>query len=446
MIKLIKNIWFGLGRFIKRYGLGISVTILVGISIVLSALLWYSVSNPGEMDARQEQQEGAKKIVANKPIQAVYDTDRLILNHNHKMTYVVNYRGLANAVSQQAYTWKVDPVKSKTYSKKAYVEQIASDNHVVLGYPDDVAGEIVNKDFKSDLKFPKNTAINQVVVPLNGEGAILFGDDKHHKIYRAKLKTTERPIKYKKPTNTVDVKLIWRNGKTQSFSTSPIHIEKRSYLLESSKIGDVTQNVFEGTNNSPKVTTQGDKTTYRSGNRQLTLNQKTGGLTLNAYLNQKTPHALSKKDMLSYRWLTARTTIPENMYYFETDNHGRDLNYRLYSDGLPIFNHDVASLVKVAFNQNQQVEVRFSKFSIQVPLPQHENRMVTLPDEGTATKKVESYGVKADEIQDLRVGYEWVNQGNPDFVNLNPQWFVKTNGRWLPVDQRLKAYKDGGVE
>ncbi|WP_185696084.1 two-component system activity regulator YycH [Weissella viridescens] len=432
---MIRKEWLRFKVFFHRFGLGITVTLLIMISIILSLSLWYNVSNPGRVDSRQDKQDTAKTLVGNKPIQALYDTDKVILNTKDAQKLILNYRGSTNEISEKVYAWPLYEARRKVYSEKDYLKKIKQANYVMLAYPDVVTGDIVDRDFESETGLTAKTHINRILLPLDGKGAILFGDDRRHQIYEAQVAGTVKPLKVNWGNNKIDVDLFWKDNQIQVLVNSPVKLKERSFLLDTNKVSDITKKAFNQNGPAPKVTKRGSDTIYSEGSdHQLISNEKTGELTLNAYSDKQKVNTMDNRFKSGYAWMTTRTTVPENMYYFEQSNDAQKINYRLYSDGLPIFNADRSSSIEINFKSDERTQVAFSKYSIQVPLPRHNDVDVTLPNEKSALQQAQSSGIDTNKIEELRVGYDWVSDPNAEFVRLVPKWFMKVDGDWEPIN------------
>ncbi|SUP60925.1 Uncharacterized protein conserved in bacteria [Weissella viridescens] len=78
-----------------------------------------------------------------------------------------------------------------------------------------------------------------------------------------------------------------------------------------------------------------------------------------------------------------------------------------------------------------------------MPLPRHNDVNVTLPKETVALQQAKATGVPTDDIEELRVGYDWVVDSNSEFVRLVPKWFMKVNGNWEPINKQGTTVEAG---
>ena len=47
-------------------------------------------------------------------------------------------------------------------------------------------------------------------------------------------------------------------------------------------------------------------------------------------------------------------------------------------------------------------------------------------------------GYTSEEIDDIKIGYTWINSTESDrVINLEPNWYVKINGKWQLVESLL---------
>ncbi|MGL5689107.1 MAG: two-component system activity regulator YycH, partial [Weissella cibaria] len=147
---------------------------------------------------------------------------------------------------------------------------------------------------------------------------------------------------------------------------------------------------------------------------------------------------------MGYDWLVRIHQIPDNIYFFESHDMGRNLTYRLYVNGLPIYNQTTYGTVQIKQHDMRHEEIDFSQYSLQVPLPADNDSRATLSDSAAVYKQLADIGISKKQVVDLAYGYRWVSDTTENVVTLQPEWYFEVGDKWQAVKDAIADAQQEG--
>jgi len=133
--------------------------------------------------------------------------------------------------------------------------------------------------------------------------------------------------------------------------------------------------------------------------------------------------------------------------YASLDEYSREVAFRLYIDGLPVFNEDGMTEIHLEYGTQNVKRYERSYFNlVDEPLDQSE---VTLPTANEALKyfkidKGKQYD--ANKLTDMTVGYKLIYDDNSatTLLELKPVWYYQYDGSWMDISEEdLGGLMDG---
>jgi len=421
---------------LKQYLLIVLLIILVLISAGLSFAIWGSIGAQSINVKTPDKTESDKRLVSEKGIEAVYDFDLVVLNQNGKHDQIINSRRISRDILTNMGDWQIDDAIAEHVDEKTYLKLQNENNTVLLGYPDQVIGGLVESRLNISVGLTDDDRIDRVQLPIDGSGEMRFYTDKTHDVYRAKISEGSKLSKIKWPSVRTSVALEDHGDRVRINRLETIKLKTKSYLLDKVNQSDAVSAAFKSSDVTPQIVkNDGDKISYSDGDdRQMLLDQGSGDAVLTEYYNRDTPKVLSRNMRSAYDQLVQLKQIPENMYYFEENDDGSKLTYRLYVDGLPMFGSENFGFGKVSIDyQSNRQTVDYSLYGLQVPLPDKDEKTVTLPSTNTVVSQLEKLGIKSTDIQGMRIGYSWLENDNEQYITLQPGWFIQIKDKWMPL-------------
>lgn len=428
---------------LKQYLLIVLLILLVLVSLGLSFGIWHSMGDQSVYMQATDTSETDKRLVSEKGIEAVYDFDYVVLNHNKKHQRVINSRRTSRDVLTVMGDWQLEDAVAEKLDKKTYLALQNEDNTVLLGYPDQVIGGLVESRLNVSVGLTDDDRIDRVQLPMNGEGEVRFFNDRTHDVYRAKVTgggTKLTTIKW--PTDTADVTLRLQKDRVDLEYLESIQLKTKSYLLDEADKSSAIATAFKSTGVTPRIVeSDGDRVEYTDGDsRRLLLDVSSGDVNLTEYDNQSVPKVMSSNLKHAYDTLVALKQVPENMYYFEEKDDGMALTYRLYVNGLPMFVSENFGFGKVSVNYEQHRQtIDYSLYSLQVPLPDKDEQIITLKNTKSVMASLAAAGIDTENVQDMRIGYNWLENDQAQYITLQPGWFIRINNEWAPLSSYTKA-------
>ncbi|QVK12157.1 two-component system activity regulator YycH [Weissella ceti] len=432
--------WRGL---LKQYLLIVLLALLVMISLMLSFGIWGTMGERSVYLTSSDTNESEKRLVSEKDVEAVYDFDAVVVNQDKKHKRIMNSRGINREILSALGDWQVENVSAEKMKNNEYLKLLNENDTVLLGYPDQVIGSLVEARLNISVGLTDDDRIDWIQLPMNGKGEIRFFDDRTQDVYRAKVDQSGTALADMQwPSDQTEVEFEWRKERVRINYLKNVKLKTKSYLLDEAEKSNVVSAAFKSTEGTPFIVENdnGDIEYTDGDTRRLVLDSNSGNVSLTEYDNTHIPKLMSNNMSHAYETLVAIKQVPENMYYFEELDEGMKLSYRLYVNGFPMFksqNFDFGT-ASVAYEPNRQT-IEYSLYSLQVPLPDKDEKTISLGNTKSVMKALRNAGVDTAEVQGTSLGYRWLEYDQERYITLQPGWFVQINNEWLP----LSAYTGG---
>lgn len=439
---MINRLHFRLKVLMRRFGLVTALILAILVSLILSVGLWRS---PGRDLKNASDADATKQVVAAKSVTGLYDLDQLVYNQKDGQYMVVDYRPTTTKMIKRLADWQMTFDKKERLSNKGYLKALAQTNTMVMAFPDAVAGNIVDDMLSGDLDLPTNAEISRIRVPMGDANTVVFFDDKKRIIYRYKVTSAAKTMaSFKMSSETVPVAYRLNGKHLLTDTLSDVSLRSYSYLMETNGTNNYLSSLFAGTT-TPSATRKGDILTYNDGSsRQMTLNTNSGVVHFDAYDVDNVGGDFNERMRMGYDWLVRIHQIPDNIYFFESHDMGRNLTYRLYVNGLPIYNQTTYGTVQIKQHDVRHEEIDFSQYSLQVPLPADNDSRATLSDSAAVYKQLADIGISKKQVVDLAYGYRWVSDTTENVVTLQPEWYFEVGDKWQAVKDAIADAQQEG--
>ena len=440
---MINRLHYRFKGLFRRFGLVAMLILAIGVSIALSVSLWRS---PGrDLNRDKSNADATQQVVASKSLTDLYGFDQLVYNEDNVQYSIIDYRPTTTKMVKRLATWEVGDYTKQKLTKAAYLDALSKKGTVMISFPDAVAGGVVNQILANDVDLPSNVEINRIRVPQKGKDALVFMDDKHRTIYQYTIKNAPKSFaSFKMSDERVKVKFEINGKRVLTDALETVSLRSYSYLMETNAKNNYLSALFAGTT-TPSANRDGNVLTYNDGvSRQMTVDTVSGVAKYDAYDVADLGKTFNQRMAKGYDWLVRIHQIPDNIYFFESHDMGRHLIYRLYVNGLPIFNQTAYGTVQMKQHDSRHQEIDFSQYSLQVPLPADNNVRVTLPTSDEVIKQLADAGVSKQSITNMAYGYRWVSDTNQNIVTLQPEWYFEVGSTWQAVNDKL-AENQGGT-
>lgn len=430
----------GMIKKIKTNWLAIALTIVVLISLFLTAIVWL---NPAQ--SRTHDSAGSRNLSTTQSIGDLYLPTQVVHVDSHQQQYLLysSKKNLIAEIRQRLCSWQLGRTSLvKSNNSDVYLSYLHQPNSVMVSYPDSVTRTIFNETSSQSLDTSRIKQIDHILIPLNNPRSIYLLTDHGYKVYRARITQSKESTDLKKVishTNKVmvDHKII--HGQTMLLYPKSFSLPVFGYQLTVQNIDTLSQNLIS-TNKQSSISTDhdGNTTIYRDGeNKRLIFNHQNGTLRYENYVSREDVPKSSQ--LYSYFFSRiAKTGIPmDNLRYDGISNHQRTINYRSYVEGFPIYNTNGYGDIRMSSSVNGMNKAWLSLYSIQVPLPLNQ-KPVRLPSTTTVFNELRASN-RLKDITGIRVGYLWKeNTGNNSTVKLTPTYFVDYHGQWVNYTELQK--------
>ncbi|UQS84294.1 YycH family regulatory protein [Bombilactobacillus thymidiniphilus] len=426
-----------------------TLLIAVVISVILSWMIWSNNAKyqQGVQSNNNLQTLHQRTTSVPRNMDDVFSPTRLILTRQSEKQYIM-YNNQSNTIDnvvkeiKKAHITGIKQISTK--NKNRYQNFLHLQSSVQLSYPTKISinsfAEMMNQ---KDLSVHNDKLINRIIILRNKnlQHQIYFLDDQNFTIYQAQITdlNSKKMHNLLKDNNfSVPVNVQTNSHGVQVYYLQPMKIKRISYLVADQNNNTLIANLLNS-NQGVNITTRKEDnlTTYRSGvNRSMIVDNKTSLVTLNDYTKTKMPQTTMDLFSNSYRTLTQIGTSLSGLYLFNYNQRERQLSFRNYVDGFPIFQQDQIGTVKINYSNDGQTAV-FSKKFFQVPIPT-DQQPVELPSTQTLITRLENAGYNMKDLQNIVIGYSWSNNDqNKNIIDLTPTYYIFYNNQWHTYDELL---------
>lgn len=401
------------------------------------ALSWVIWTNPARYE--RAKQVSSEKVQSNQVSRDMSDvilpTQIVYTNSNDKQTLINNSKkNLSKSIVDELSKWKLSTAtRVSRGNKERYLDYTAMTRSVMLKYPSNITGKILNGVY--DQKLDTNTEISQVVVNLDKKNEFFLLDDKTYDVFQIKvtkqnLKNLRKVIRNHDQEYEVKEKIM--NHKLINDYVSTIEVPYYGFLVNKESSSVFTASLLTD-NDADSIDTKKvkDGTEYvTSNNTKRLLIQNDGSVVFNdsSKNNGKMGDLKTNVEKSFYQMKQLGVQV-DNMRYFNFHINEHQAEFREYVGGFPIFNNDGLGAIKVA-RQSGQLTTTFSIYNLDIPVPTAESDK-ELASTQEMLNQLELSGIDTKKIEDIDIGYEWSGKAKANStVELEPTWYIKYQGDW----------------
>lgn len=407
---------------------------LIVLSLFLTFMIW---TMPSQFNEETNESQGTTSAVTiARDISQVFGPTQVVLHKNGEIN-VFTQTEIVTAITREFTKWKIDTIEEPIeLTNEEYEEKLSQTNalemvfveNISFGiFPDlfnDLAGEYQDRSFNR-MYFSKDN-LNQIY--FYNTHSKLFYSETIEGIDQSKIdKLVEEGI-----DKSYLAKAVLDEGKQVYTSTQEIELPYLSYLVERQtnqlfieRLFDDTSEVRENSANDEDIVSYND---YVS---ELQISENTDILTY--YRNRNAENKLSITETLkvSYNELIQYENWASDVHYFDYNDSTREVTYRRYIAGFPVFSEfsDYGTTHITVFEDGLS-RLQVPLVIAQTPISDVEEQK-TLQSGVSMLESLSVSGYTSDEIDDIKIGYTWINSTESDrVINLEPNWYIKINGKW----------------
>lgn len=405
--------------------------IAILISIFLSVQLWQT---PGHISQKRQITNTQQEEAIGKNLGNVYSLSKLTFNGESQNLSVLDYQTVSSKLISRVKGWHLKYKGDQKLSKNAYLQSLSKNNMIVMSFPDSVSGSVIKNVFGKDIKIANNVMIDHVRLPQGGTNVVLY-NDANHKIYHYQGTDVVQTIKkVKSSERAVSVDYRWIGEHVVTAPIGRVQLQTHSYLLDSDDTMSQLLKIFPDGGKRTVANDQEILTYTSGGNQRMTRNMTTSIINYDAYGINDHVDQVGQRQRQGYQWLVDLHQLTDDLYYFEETNNAKSLMYRLFVNGLPVFNQTDNGTVQVKQKPNHHEQIILSQYSLRVPLPTDNKSKVTLPTMDEEINKLMATGVDKTDIQKILLGYRWRLNPKNQIVTLEPTWYFEQDNVWRSVD------------
>lgn len=428
---------------IKENALPIALTLVVGLSILLSGVAWI---NPFHYEHRQSADSLATSHQATmQTLSDIYQPTQLIktqADQSQQLLYGQD-RNPRLVIQKQMRGWQLRRLTQvASRNEHDYLQILRTEQALVLVYPDPVATTIFNQTFNQQVDPHRLATINRIVITMRATPRVYLLQDRNYQVYRltATKAVDWAPIKAALAGGhqvNVDFQIINRHP-LMTFP-HPVTMPTYTATLAHQNLDNLTQTLMaDSTVAAIRSTTKNGVKTFTAGpSRKLTYTKATGQVQYEDYRGKDSNYSTQSLPTHLYNQLAATGVPLEQIHYDAVVPASQTITYRSTVEGFPIFSNDNYGTVRIKANNDGVERYQLSLISLATPLPTA-NKAVTLPSSVAILNKLHQVG-KLKDIRGLRLGYYWQPGAPGKTVTLQPAYYLDYRGDWVRYQDLIEG-------
>ncbi|WP_367341467.1 YycH family regulatory protein [Limosilactobacillus sp.] len=426
---------------IRTNWLGLLLAMAVIISLILSGLIW--ASPYANSHVRNDANNMNKQFTAQSIGDIYLPTEIVRVNGSGNQFRMYGQHANAALTAQNTLSkWHLlHLTRVGRGDSQDYLDTLRTPHSLVLSYATPIPTSIFNQTFSQELNTNRIPQIQRIVLPSNNQHVMYLLDDRNFQVYRVDI-TNNNTDKIKKLVQQssghqlpMDHQVV---GKTL-FTVYPhgVKLPVYAYQVVGQNVDNVTGNLLNTRQSSNlNQRREGQQITYSNNGRRLTYDESTGIIDYVNYTGKDSNPSTQQLYNTVYQRLRRIGTALDCLHFDDYSRKHQQITFRSYVQSFPIFNENDYGLVQIT-ESNQGIEhFRFSRYSLQTPLPVKESS-TRLPSTASILNQLKAAG-KEKQVTGLRLGYLWQTGATHHGVTLEPTYLIKYHGNWLDYHDVLK--------
>lgn len=417
------------------------LVVAVITSIVLSFFIWTNTAR--YQRGRNIDVTSAESNKNEIPMNQVISPTSVIWHDETEQHLIYNSNeNISLSIQKVMQDWKIGEPKLVSKKNGAYYQKvIQSKNTLQMVYPSGITintfGYLLNND---SLKNDKTNQFNRILVNLKDkkDQNIYLANDSNYAVYKASVKNASSvPITKLVDKANINLKVrldIMKHGVFTSY-VDPIKLKTYSYVISGKKDGEYTTALFDSNTNGLVTSEDNGVYTYNYGeSKRLISDHNTDELTFEDYTDTSVPKTQLTFLQRGYQKVVNLQNSISNLRLYSADWKDKDLIFREYVEGFPIFKKSQFGSIRIKFSRKGSTEHFLNKV-LEVPVPSN-SAATKLKSTNEIFKGLQRAGYTPNDVENIEVGYQWEAEvDNEKVVDLKPTYYVKIDGHWKSYEE-----------
>ncbi|WP_246944269.1 YycH family regulatory protein [Bacillus pinisoli] len=424
------------------------LTMLVILSLFLTWSIWAYQPNLGVIERTEFVSD---VMIGEKRDAASLILPEQVLFHRNGNHYGTTDNSMIRSMMQYMKQWKFGEITDITTDVgEDFLSYVHDQDGVEVIFPSELAKETYNNIISFDDDGSSSITFDRLIVPMNEsqqeETVAYFVSYKNKYIYQ----TTITNFSYKNFNKDVyQLALIYPSftdyvvtDKHRIFLQSePVKANRITYYSIKYSGEDFKEALFTDQSSVKRDIQSTGEETYSDGSRALFINS-TGDML--QYINpsaatDRTSFTIHDTIQKSIDFINDHSGWTDNYQLSGVDPIQQSATFRLFIDGLPVYNYSGMSRMKLGWNGTNSFNTYIRPlFKLHLSIDS-ESSQVDLPS-GKAVMDLLGKIVDVEKIEEAKVAYELKKDFSSAKVTVEPIWVIKYKNQWNKVmfDENIK--------
>ncbi|MGM8215806.1 YycH family regulatory protein [Bacillaceae bacterium W0354] len=416
--------------------------LLIATSLLLTVAIWNyqpQYEPLGQMDYLEETQlDGEQKSIRTliKPKQIIF--------HNYLDKRQIATTAEVNSLYEEILNWDFASVDPYMSTKRSMWQQTME-----VIFPTDIPVDLISRIFLIDkLDYEYGETFDRMYFQLSQttqDIRVTFLSSKHDQVLNGVIQSSRayQIIKEKMGSaHTVPVRQFVINNKLSIYlPTEEVEVDSHALLTDNVDLLPLRNVLFKNPSLVRAMTTTGynDQEYYTDGTRALTTKRVFRNDRIMEYVNplSSDSESMSTIDVIrkSVNFTNDHYGWTDDYLLDEVDTYSNTVKYRMYYEGLPIFeNYEITDIIQT-WRNNELYEMKRPLFQTSTQF-HNEQQLESLQSGEWVIQFLTNHRdqISFSMIEDIRIGYKLETRSEiSNVLILKPEWHIKYRGEWRPI-------------
>ncbi|MGB6179005.1 YycH family regulatory protein [Carnobacterium sp.] len=409
--------------------------VLILLSLVLMWAIW---TGPNQYDVQpRNEQKALSSVTVKRQFARVFGPSQIVLHESGKarMTLKKDVLIASNKIfSEIELDELAEPINFS--SEDYYKELNQSDNKIEWLYSKGIPFDVLDNLFTNLSDEYREKTFDRIYLSETNPSTIFFYDTTEKLLYTSKIENIDQKqlvsTVHKKgiPYQFVEIKEVGDNY--IYLPIGEIELSCLTYMVEKQPNSLFIERLFDDTSEVREKRSE-KSVQYIDFISEMRINEETN--ILNYYRNRSSSDLmpLTKTLLVSFKELMLYENWSDDIHFFDYNEQNNEVTYRRYIEGFPVFSSIGYGATSLTVVEEGMSRLQVPMVIAQTPISDQENKKTLVSGEELLRELTEK-NYSMETIDDIKIGYTWTNNPESDrVINLEPNWYIYTEGNWISV-------------
>lgn len=445
-----------MGMGIKRdYGRNILLALFVLLSFVLSYVLWTAGRNIGTEETTTGQTTRSSVAQSSHEISDSFRPTGVALHGldaDYQILYAPSYplRHLLRDIFETQNLQEIE--QSNEWTLSEYASRLETGRWVEWVYPEAQPLGIIEQRFNYLSGDFRNQFFNRMIVNVDAPDTVYFYHTDTERVFEASTIDEENfhiePFLNRETLDYAGVFSLLLQENIVYLPYQAPEIPYRNFVINQLPSAVYLENFFPDTSQVDRRSTNGT-TRIIDLTKEVTINQNNNTIAYLRQISETSELEPTSRFRRSFEQINRLENWSDTFVLSNYNQENQIVEFTREIEGYPVFSRSGNETVsEIGLVESGVTHLRLPMRYIDTPLSIQGDPTATLESGTELVGQLQSglQGRSLDEIQDLAIGYSWVESDEESqVIYFNPSWYIQLNDSWQSLNSFLQINEEGAM-